>query len=196
MADDKLVTVRRCGPIWQAEMIRDRLEAAGLRAFVQGSESNRMLSHVGTALGGVRVQVPASELETAREVLLADERQRATAGPWQCPRCDEPNEASFDVCWSCSMPRGSTPAMEPGFEAATEADAEGPAETPWTGSARNPPAETLNAYQSAAWDEFTASDRTGGLGVVRIFTALILIAVVAYATVALAEALFVTPPAR
>lgn len=106
----KLLTVLKCGQAWEAEIVRERLEAAGLIAFVQGGEAATILSYVGVALGGVRVQVPEDQVARARELLEADVRQRETAGPWKCPRCDEPNGAGFDFCYSCSMPRGETPA--------------------------------------------------------------------------------------
>lgn len=102
-----LATVGRYGAVWEAEMVRDRLEAAGIQAFVQGSETGRSLSYIGVALGGVRVQVAEQDMEAARHVLAEDEHQRATAGDWRCPRCDEPNDASFDLCWSCSLPRSA-----------------------------------------------------------------------------------------
>lgn len=101
----KLVTVAKCLQFWEAEILSERLRNAGILAFVQGAEANLNLSYVGTALGGVRVQVPASEVELAREVIQNDEKQRLTAGSWICSRCGEPNEASFDFCYSCSKPR-------------------------------------------------------------------------------------------
>lgn len=108
-----LATVGRYGAVWEADIVRDRLEAAGIQAFVQGSETGRSLSYIGVALGGVRVQVAARDVEAARRLLSEDARQRATAGDWQCPRCDEPNDASFDLCWSCSLPRGEAAARFP-----------------------------------------------------------------------------------
>lgn len=113
----KLMTVLKCGQAWEAEIVRDRLESAGLLVFVQGSESATSLSYVGVALGGVRVQVPADQIARAKELLALDERQRETAGPWECPRCDEPNDAGFDFCYSCSMPRGETPASSTWYDA-------------------------------------------------------------------------------
>jgi hypothetical protein len=108
----KLVTLLKCAQAWEAEIVRDRLMAAGIQAFVQGSESATSLSYVGTALGGVKVQVPEDAVDHARRLMAEDERQRATAGPWNCPRCGEPNEAAFDFCYSCSMPRDGTPATK------------------------------------------------------------------------------------
>ncbi len=104
----KLVTVAKCLQFWEAEILSERLRNAGILAFVQGAEANLNLSYVGTALGGVRVQVPESELEVARKVIQEDEQQRQTAGNWRCPRCVEPNEASFDFCYSCAKPRDAS----------------------------------------------------------------------------------------
>lgn len=101
-----LVTLRRCSQVWEAEILRDRLESAGFSAFVQGAESGRSLSYVGLALGGVLVQVPQHELERAQDLLANDARQREQQVSWTCPRCGEPNEAAFDLCYSCSLPRG------------------------------------------------------------------------------------------
>ena len=101
-----LVTLRRCSQVWEAEILRDRLESAGFSAFVQGAESGRSLSYVGLALGGVLVQVPQHELEQAEDLLASDARQREQQVGWTCPRCGEPNEAAFDFCYSCSLPRG------------------------------------------------------------------------------------------
>ena len=108
----KLVTVAKCLQFWEAEILSERLRNAGILAFVQGAEANLNLSYVGTALGGVRVQVPESELEVARRVIQEDEQQRQTAGAWRCPRCGEPNEASFDFCYSCSKARDTSGARD------------------------------------------------------------------------------------
>ena len=189
MSEDKLVTIRRCGPVWEAEMLRDRLEAAGIRAFVQGAETNRSLSYVGVALGGVKVQVAASEVAAAEQVLSDDERQRTTAGNWQCPRCDEINEPAFDVCWKCSMPRAE--ALESQPDSLERSD---PVDGPL-----DPPPETHNpyqpsgAYQSAdgyrpagSGDRYDNSEQREGLGVVRLGMLLILAAVILYLIVTLA----------
>lgn len=110
---ERLQTLRRCSQVWEAEILRDRLAAAGFTAFVQGAETGRSLSYVGVALGGVKVQVPACELEAARELLAADAEFRQGKTPWECPRCGEPNEATFEFCYSCSMPRPEASRSEP-----------------------------------------------------------------------------------
>ena len=186
MSEEKLVTIRRCGPVWEAEMLRDRLETAGIRAFVQGAESNRTLSYAATALGGVKVQVAANEVAAAEQVLTDDELQRATAGSWQCPRCDEINDAAFDVCWNCSMPRGDSPA---GGRPPDNED-QGPAisvdEMFADATERTP--ETFNPYQSLTLDKrIPDPDRPNWLRLTRIFATVLLLATI---TVIIAMAIF------
>lgn len=101
-----LTVVRSCADRIEAESIRIRLAEAGIRAMITGTD-------MGTALGlggagtmrMVRVEVPNEDAQRAAELLAEDERKAAEAGPWICSRCHEQNEATFDVCWSCSKPR-------------------------------------------------------------------------------------------
>lgn len=201
MSVDKLVTLRRCGPVWEAEMLRDRLEAAGIRAFVQNAESIRSLSHAAAGLGGVKVQVAAEDLETAEQILLDDERQRATAGSWQCPRCGEMNDPAFDFCWNCSMPRGEAAETQPEITPEQVHDpSEGIARDDLFVDPLDRPRETSNPYQPLDPYRRSSSDRLGGLGdqfddfeqreglgIVPLLTLLILAAVILYMIVTLAE---------
>jgi hypothetical protein len=105
---ERLKTLQACSQVWEAEILRDRLAAAGFTAFVQGAETGRSLSYVGVALGGVKVQVPEGELAAARKLLEEDALVREQARAWTCPRCGEPNEAAFDFCYSCALPRSAS----------------------------------------------------------------------------------------
>ncbi|WP_164102947.1 outer membrane protein assembly factor BamB family protein [Candidatus Laterigemmans baculatus] len=202
MSGEQLVTIRRCGPVWEAEMLRDRLEAAGIRAFVQGAETGRSLSYVGVALGGVKVQVAVDDVAAAEQVLLEDERQRATAGRWRCPRCDEINEPAFDVCWSCAMPREEALAIE----GESVAEPEGPADERAAGvpgdvfaTPQERPRETANPYQVSGPFRSTVEEQEGrnGLGVVGLLTLLILAAVILYLLLLLTpRAAAAEPPAE
>lgn len=102
------VTVRHCANSAQADAIRIRLEAEGIHAIVQGGEIGTMLSYIGPAVGYPYVDVPAEDYDEAVAILEADEIALATAQPWICSRCDEPNEAAFDFCWSCNKSRDGT----------------------------------------------------------------------------------------
>ena len=97
--------------VHEAEIVRDRLTAAGVRAFVTGTDMATALSMGGAGTDvGVRIVVVPDDYDRAAELLAEDERVRREAGPWRCSRCEEPNEAAFEVCWSCSKPRQDEPA--------------------------------------------------------------------------------------
>ena len=120
-ATPTLVTIRRYSSVWQAETTRNRLAEAGIAAFVTEAETSTMLSHIGTALGGVRVRVAAGDEQRALQILADDADQVESAGHWQCSRCDEVNEPAFELCWSCSKPRSDDdPPASP-----VEADSDG-----------------------------------------------------------------------
>lgn len=120
--DPALVTIRRYPNAWQAETTRIRLAEAGIPAFVTESETSTMLSYVGTALGGVRVRVPADDQQRALQVLADDAARLESAGHWQCSRCDEVNEPAFELCWSCSKPRSDDDPLVPPPELDSEGD--------------------------------------------------------------------------
>lgn len=95
--------LRQCVTVHEAEIVRDRLLAAGVRAFVIGTDMATALSLGGAGTDvGVRLVVPPDDFDRAAELLAQDERVLREAGPWRCSRCDETNEPSFDVCWNCS----------------------------------------------------------------------------------------------
>ncbi len=99
-------SIRSCADRFEAESIRIRLAEAGIRAIVTGTD-------MGTALGlggagtmrMVRVEVPNEDAERAAFILQEDARRAMEVGSWICSRCREPNEATFEVCWSCNKPR-------------------------------------------------------------------------------------------
>ncbi|NND97186.1 MAG: DUF2007 domain-containing protein [Pirellulaceae bacterium] len=90
----------------QAEILRTRLDAEGILAVINGGEVATMLSHIGTAVAKVRLEVAPEDFQRAVAVLEEDDLQRAELTPWQCSRCDERNEASFELCWNCGKSRG------------------------------------------------------------------------------------------
>ena len=89
----------------EAEILRTRLDAAGILAVVNGGEVATMLSHIGTAAVSVRVEVAPEDFDRAAELLREDETDRAHKTAWKCQRCDERNEPLFDLCWSCGKSR-------------------------------------------------------------------------------------------
>ncbi|GIW99562.1 MAG: hypothetical protein KatS3mg111_2895 [Pirellulaceae bacterium] len=106
MGENKLVVLERMPDAMSAYALRNRLEAAGIFAVVEGAESNITLSYVGSALGGVKVLVPQDQLTAARNI-LADRRDPSDDVPdhdWICQRCFSEVDAGFAICWKCGTP--------------------------------------------------------------------------------------------
>ena len=64
-----LVTVFTAFNSAEAQLIRSRLEAAGLRAFVQDELSALSMDGYALAAGGIKVQVPDVDAELALELI-------------------------------------------------------------------------------------------------------------------------------
>ncbi len=69
----KLVTVFKAFNPVEAQLTRARLEAAGFHAVVQDELSALSVDGYSLAVGGIRVQVPATEGEEARAFLAPDD---------------------------------------------------------------------------------------------------------------------------
>jgi hypothetical protein len=101
----KRVTLRRCSNVIEADTLRIRLAAAGIDAVIQGGEGFTALGQIGGAAGYPQLDVRSEDYDRAVAVLQADESASEHAKPWICSRCDERNEATFDLCWSCQKTR-------------------------------------------------------------------------------------------
>lgn len=100
--EDRFAIVCECFDTFEAETICIRLRDAGIDAHTTGNDTAQALAMGGAGTNRLpRVEVPEAELDRARQ-LLADDRARAAhARRWKCPRCNEVNEKTFEVCWSC-----------------------------------------------------------------------------------------------
>lgn len=82
--DDDLVTVHNANWVHDALFVKSVLEGDGIDAFVPDEHTLSVDPALGAALGGVRVQVRASDAERARRViaavLSADVRNPAKSG--------------------------------------------------------------------------------------------------------------------
>ncbi len=106
MTGSSVAVLRNCADRVEAETIRIRLAAAGIQAFITGTDAATALSLGGAPTSRlVRVEVKASDHPRAATLLEQDARRIREAGPWICGRCHEQNEAAFEVCWSCDKPR-------------------------------------------------------------------------------------------
>jgi len=86
-----LVTVRSFRDPVAAELARSLLESRGIRAFVFDQHVTGIYWLYSYAIGGVRVKVDESDLESAREALRSSDDAR--------PEEEEPGDA--DVCPAC-----------------------------------------------------------------------------------------------
>ena len=64
-----LETIARSLKSQQLEILRARLEAEGIPAFVMDGNMNQAYSLVSVALGGARLQVPRQYIAQAREIM-------------------------------------------------------------------------------------------------------------------------------
>jgi hypothetical protein len=146
-----LTSIRSCSDRFEAESLRIRLAEAGIRAVITGTDMETALG-----LGGagtmrlVRLEVATEDAKRATLILAEDERIARTAGPWICSRCREQNEATFDVCWSCSKRRSDDKQQEQADTSAHQA-AMTPASTPQMPPSHDSSEETesVNPEQSS-----------------------------------------------
>ena len=138
-----LTIVAKYGTPEEAHLIRNRLEAAGIRAFLEGEVTSAWAWHFANALGGVKVLVPEEDAGQAEKILDSLRQEvtapdaRPEAGPptesaadaWACPNCQAEVDADLDVCWSCGTTAdgGVGPAVHEA-EAEAEHEPEGEAE--------------------------------------------------------------------
>lgn len=102
MSDDR-ITLKTYVTEVEAQIDRNRLEAAGIAAVVSSDDCGGMRPHLAYSLG-VRLIVAPQDADRARE-LLAELQEGAEGAPWLCPACHEENEGGFEACWNCQAPR-------------------------------------------------------------------------------------------
>jgi hypothetical protein len=103
----KMVVLRRFSDSVAAETLRGRLAVAGIDVYVRGTSVEAAFGLGGAPTSsGLRVEIASDDVDAALAILAEDDRIREVAGAWVCPRCDEENEASFEVCWNCQKQRG------------------------------------------------------------------------------------------
>lgn len=103
--DRTMETVGVYPSITEASIVRGRLDQAGIRSWMQEELTAGQLFQVGTALGGVKLQVADNDLQRARELIADEPSQGTTGAAWNCPRCGSDVDAGFEICWSCQATR-------------------------------------------------------------------------------------------
>ena len=148
-----LKIIAKYGTPEEAHLIRNRLEAAGIPAFLDGEMSAGWAWHFANAMGGVKVLVPEEHAEAAEAILAARDGGRTTdavaegtgrasartglaeeevSPSWRCANCGAQVDSAMDVCWACGTLREEEEAEEelfawkPEEEPASQAEPEEP----------------------------------------------------------------------
>ena len=74
-------------------MLRLRLEAGGVPAYIQDENMVQMDWLYSNAIGGVRVQISEDDVDRAAEILREAPLESAPAGMPACPKCASTNTA-------------------------------------------------------------------------------------------------------
>jgi hypothetical protein len=111
---DSLLTVAALRTTVEAELIRGKLEAAGITAVLFAPEKEAE----GAPPARVQVQVNPPDFERAMQLLFPIPKRatmpKASPPPvqpsWKCPKCGEPVMGQFPTCWKCGTARDGNPA--------------------------------------------------------------------------------------
>jgi len=125
---DRLTTVYSYENPAEAHAAKNRLEAEGIAAFVADESAANMLSYMGSAIGGAKLQVAESDAEWSLRILFPEQTQDGgteISTPWRCQTCNEIIDADFDACWSCGGFRDEVqdPTFDPATALAADTDA-------------------------------------------------------------------------
>ena len=105
MADSEICEVYSARDVQEAHFIKTALEAAGIGARVVEDHLQNALGDWPASAIAPRVWVSSEDAERARTIIVDwRARQGATrehATEWICSKCGEPNEPTFEICWSC-----------------------------------------------------------------------------------------------
>ncbi len=92
----------------EAYFLKNLLADAGIESRITEDSLLNAVGDLPASAIAPRIWVRAKDFEKARTVVVGYEARRevvTTKASWKCPRCGEPNEASFDICWNCQMNR-------------------------------------------------------------------------------------------
>lgn len=154
------------------------LEAQGLDCWLTGDQMATTLSLYGAALSQIELWVKAEDVEQAAQILAeltpedrgVDRWGLEDRRCWQCTTCQEPNEQSFDECWSCSSER-----TDDAILVAADESSQVPAATPPMAAMAGPIGADASPYRTPATDAAPAKSpiRPPGKLTARAFRAMI-----------------------
>lgn len=85
-----MITIARFSKPEDAHLLRMRLGAEGVRAFLQDEYIAQIYWLYSNAIGGVRVQIFESDLPRAKEILATEPAEPEPAAELECPKCGSP----------------------------------------------------------------------------------------------------------
>ena len=87
---------------FDAYLLADRLNQAGIRAHVFNEHASSIVGEVPPDIGQPQVWLEREQDRERAAVLLARiEADAGEAGTRRCAACGEESPASFDLCWKC-----------------------------------------------------------------------------------------------
>jgi hypothetical protein len=96
---EELVTITKFVSLGEAKLAQGKLVSAGICAFVCDENMHAMNWHMGMALGGIRLQVPDSQVVRALEVLEDFDPEETDALEFEAEDEDEMEEVA--CCPEC-----------------------------------------------------------------------------------------------
>ena len=102
---ERLIKVASYGSQVEAEHVVSLLREREIAAFVEGATVNTTLSAVASPLGGVTLLISEADLAAVQELLASPTSDELLRDDWYCGECEETNDASFEICWSCGEVR-------------------------------------------------------------------------------------------
>jgi DNA-directed RNA polymerase subunit M/transcription elongation factor TFIIS len=81
-----MITIAKVSYIHEADILCMQLEEAGIKAFMPDQHISSMQPLYSGAIGGIRVQIHESDLDQARDILVAS-KSNIDTGIFQCPKC-------------------------------------------------------------------------------------------------------------
>ena len=103
---DNLVTIARFFYLYEAEMLAAKLDAEGIEAFIPDAMTISMDPFMANTIGGIRVQVRATDLDNARTVLnvVNSNNTPETGKPEFVVHNGKKMRLNKGVCMECTEP--------------------------------------------------------------------------------------------
>ncbi len=91
------------------------LAQQGIHGFVEGAGATSAFG--GNSLAPARLMIADIDFDRARARMAEYRTNTRQHTSWYCGECQETNEASFDLCWSCHQPREDVQTVAPDQQA-------------------------------------------------------------------------------